>query len=126
MPSTKTTPTASSITEKPILNSNLIPKTLINTRSTTVREIPASSLQEKDPIRVLGMNDHKKAAVTLAESFRTDEVAMYFLRTEDATHRSEEELWKLHVEIMEYMVAAICLDGLVLSIGENYEGIAMW
>ncbi|KAF3935598.1 hypothetical protein ABW19_dt0204136 [Dactylella cylindrospora] len=77
-------------------------------------------------VRVVGWKECKAVARTLAEAFKDDDVSFYSLRTDDSTHRSEAELWKLHVKTCEYVVAAHCMHGLVLSIGENHEGVALW
>ncbi|EPS36005.1 hypothetical protein H072_10484 [Dactylellina haptotyla CBS 200.50] len=77
-------------------------------------------------VRVVGWKECKAVALTLAEAFKDDDVSFYFLRTEDAARRSEAELWKLHVKVCEYVVAAHCMHGLVLSIGANHEGVALW
>ncbi|KAK6332403.1 hypothetical protein TWF696_003119 [Orbilia brochopaga] len=91
----------------------------------------ASSRTSKDiarnhQVRVVGWKECKAVARTLAEAFKDDEVSFYWLRTEDSVHRTEAELYKLHVKICEYVVAAHCMHGLVLSIGENHEGVALW
>lgn len=74
------------------------------------------------------MKDHKAAASSLARAFQDDEVSFYFLDTPDKrdVRRSDAATWKLHTKIMEYTVAAHCRKGLVLSIGENHEGVALW
>ncbi|KAF3901502.1 hypothetical protein ABW20_dc0106134 [Dactylellina cionopaga] len=77
-------------------------------------------------VRVVGWKECKAVARTLAEAFKDDDVSFYFLRTDDAAHRSEADLWKLHVKTCEYVVAAHCMHGLVLSIGANHEGVALW
>jgi GNAT superfamily N-acetyltransferase len=41
-------------------------------------------------------------------------------------HLSEEERYLLHQQSMEYLVYAHCLNGLVLTIGENYDCVALW
>lgn len=79
-----------------------------------------------DEVRVLGIEDCKAAAETLAEAFFKDDVAFYFLDTPDNGGKTREELYPLHLEILEYIVAAHCYNGLVLSVGENHEGVALW
>jgi len=79
-----------------------------------------------DEVRELGIEDCKAAADTLAEAFFKDDVAFYFLDTPDNGGKTREELYPLHNEILEYIVAAHCFNGLVLSIGENHEGVALW
>ena len=41
-------------------------------------------------------------------------------------HLSEAERYKLHVESMEYIVYAHCLNGLVLTVGDNFDCVALW
>lgn len=80
------------------------------------------------PVRQIGLKESKAAAASLAKAFEGDEVAFYFLDTPDKkdSRRSTAATWKLHTKIMEYTVAAHCRKGLVLSIGENHEGVALW
>ncbi|KAF8463508.1 hypothetical protein BDZ91DRAFT_620724, partial [Kalaharituber pfeilii] len=77
-------------------------------------------------VREIGIKESKKAAASLAQAFKDDEVAFYFLTTPKDAHRSEKEVWNLHTKILEYTVKAHCRKGLVLGIGENYEGVALW
>jgi ribosomal protein S18 acetylase RimI-like enzyme len=51
---------------------------------------------------------------------------MYCIETPDDAWRTEKEKWELHVEMMEYIVAAHILDGVVHSIGDHFEGVALW
>ncbi|RPB29364.1 hypothetical protein L211DRAFT_775940 [Terfezia boudieri ATCC MYA-4762] len=80
------------------------------------------------PVRQIGLKESKAAAASLAKAFEGDEVSFYFLDTPDKkdSRRSSDATWKLHTKIMEYTVAAHCRKGLVLSIGENHEGVALW
>jgi GNAT superfamily N-acetyltransferase len=39
---------------------------------------------------------------------------------------SEAEKYELHKTSMEYVVYAHCLNGLVLTIGDNYDCVALW
>ncbi|KAH8155400.1 uncharacterized protein LAJ45_00410 [Morchella importuna] len=79
-----------------------------------------------DQVRVLGIDEYKSAARTLADAFFKDDVAFYCLETPDNGGMTREELYPLHLEILEYIVAAHCYNGLVLGIGEHNEGIALW
>lgn len=88
-----------------------------------------NTLSEKfgsDKVRVLGIEDYKSAAHTLAEAFYDDDVAFYFLDVPDNGGKTREQLWPLHLEILEYIVCAHIYNGLVLGIGENNEGVALW
>lgn len=79
-----------------------------------------------DKVRVVGVEDYKAAALSLAEAFYDDDVAFYFLDVPDNGGKTREDLWPLHLEILEYIVLAHIYNGLVLSIGENHEGVALW
>ena len=79
-----------------------------------------------DKVRVCGMEDYKACARTLAEAFYDDDVAFYFLDVPDNGGKTREQLWSLHLEVLEYIVCAHIHNGLVLSIGENHEGVALW
>lgn len=46
--------------------------------------------------------------------------------TPDRMHLPEAERYKLHLEAMEYIVYAHCLNGLVLTVGDNYDCVALW
>jgi hypothetical protein len=79
-----------------------------------------------DKVRVCGMEDYKPCARSLAEAFYDDDVAFYFLDVPDNGGKTREQLWPLHLEILEYIVCAHIHNGLVLSIGDNHEGVALW
>lgn len=84
---------------------------------------PETSTEE---VRVLGIAEYEQAAQCLAEAFAVDEVARYFIDTEDMTAYSAEYKWKLHVDILRYITAAHCYKGLVTTIGPNYDAVALW
>jgi len=79
-----------------------------------------------DEVRVLSINEYREAAQSLAEAFAEDEVARYFIETKDMAHMSPAEKWKLHQEILEYVVAAHCYCGLATTVGPNYDAVALW
>ncbi|TGZ77381.1 hypothetical protein EX30DRAFT_344164 [Ascodesmis nigricans] len=79
-----------------------------------------------DKVRIVGVDEYKQAALTLAEAFYDDDVAFFFLDVPDNGGKTREQLWPLHLEILEYIVLAHIYNGLVLSIGENHEGVALW
>ncbi|KAF3207056.1 hypothetical protein TWF106_000484 [Orbilia oligospora] len=97
-----------------------------SSHSSTSSDLSRKEAAKNHEVRVCGWKECKAIARSLAEAFRDDEVSFYWLRTDDATHRSETDIWKLHVKVCEYVVAAHCMHGLVLSIGENHEGVALW
>ena len=41
-------------------------------------------------------------------------------------HYSDEAKWKLHVDLMIYVVAAHCYRGVVTGIGPDHEALALW
>lgn len=84
------------------------------------------SHSETEEVRILGIAEYEQAAQCLAEAFAVDEVARYFIDTDDMASYSEEYKWKLHVDILRYIVAAHCYKGLVTTIGPNYDAVALW
>lgn len=77
-------------------------------------------------VRVLQLHEWKEAALSLAESFAEDHSSMYFLETPDTAHWTEQKKWDLHLQMMEYIVYAHLLKGLVVSTGPNYDCIGLW
>lgn len=77
-------------------------------------------------VRVLELSEWKEAAASLAESFADDHTCTYFLNTHDTATWSEEKKWNLHVQMMEYIVYAHLLKGLVVSAGPNYDCVGLW
>lgn len=80
----------------------------------------------EDTVRVIGMSECKEAALSLSHSFAADDLSQYLLDADDMLDVSAEDKWKLHVDIMTYFVAATCLNGIVTTIGPDYEGVALW
>lgn len=70
--------------------------------------------------------EYKEAAQCLAEAFADDDVARYFTHTPDREHWTEEQRWELHVSILEYIVYAHILKGVVLTAGPDYGCVALW
>ncbi|KAK6212758.1 hypothetical protein LQW54_005026 [Pestalotiopsis sp. IQ-011] len=79
-----------------------------------------------DQVRPVGLAEHKEAGLSIAQAFATDELAHYLLDSDDMAALSDEARWRLHVDMMKYIVAAHCLSGLVTTIGPDYEGVALW
>ncbi len=77
-------------------------------------------------VLVVRKSEYKAAALCLAEAFVADDVARYFIDTPDRAHWSEAEKWDLHLSIMEYLVLAHCMKGLVTTVGPNYDCVALW
>ncbi|ERS97736.1 hypothetical protein HMPREF1624_05907 [Sporothrix schenckii ATCC 58251] len=77
-------------------------------------------------VRVIGMSECREAALSLAHAFAADGLSLYLVTSDDTAGFSEEVKWRLHVDIMTYIVAAVCLNGVVTTIGPDYEGVALW
>jgi hypothetical protein len=77
-------------------------------------------------VRVVPAEEFKQASLCLAEAFKEDEVARYFIDTPDRSHWTEEQKWDLHCDILEYVTYAHCLKGLVTTVGPNYDAVALW
>jgi len=79
-----------------------------------------------EQVRIVPPEEYKQAALCLAEAFKEDEVARYFIDTPDRTHWTEQQKWDLHCDILEYITYAHCLKGLVTAVGPNYDAVALW
>jgi len=93
---------------------------------TTIEKKRSASPSDLSEVRSPTILEYKAAAQCLAEAFATDEVARYFIDTEDMSSYSEEFKWKLHCDILRYAVAAHCYNGIVTTIGPNYDAVALW
>lgn len=87
---------------------------------------PKLMMIPNDQVRVVGMGEYKAAALSLAQAFKDDDVSMYFVETEEVKHWTQQEKWDLHLSIMEYLVYAHILKGLVTTVGPNYASVALW
>ena len=96
----------------------------IETKTTMLR-MQAPVVDGSEHPRILRLDEYKAAAQTLAEAFWEDDVAMYFIETGDRVLTNQQK-WKLHVSILEKLVYAHCLKGLVTTIGPNYDSVALW
>ena len=92
----------------------------------TIEKKRSLSPATTEEVRILRMNEHEQAARCLSEAFADDEVARYFVDTDDMAHYTEEYKWKLHCDILRYITAAHCYSGLVSSVGPNYDAVALW
>jgi ribosomal protein S18 acetylase RimI-like enzyme len=97
--------------------------------------VPTTLLSEKQhaelqpssqPARVCKLHEYKAIAHTLALSFADDPVALHFIDLPDTKHWSATRKWNLHVAIMEALVYAHLLCGLVTTAGPDYEAVALW
>lgn len=98
----------------------------ISIESTSSTMSISKSVVTENDVRILKKEEYKEAALCLAEAFVDDDVARYFIDTPDRSHWSEADKWQLHLTIMEYVVLAHCLKGLVTTIGPNYACVALW
>ncbi|KAL8731620.1 MAG: hypothetical protein Q9166_003308 [cf. Caloplaca sp. 2 TL-2023] len=87
---------------------------------------PSNGSIQHHGIRIIPMEESDAAAGCLALAFAKDDVAMYFVETDDTEQWSEKEKWDMHVRIMGSIVMAHCIQGLALSIGPNYDCVALW
>ena len=92
----------------------------------TLEKKRSLSSQSSEQVRTLRIDEYEQAAQCLAEAFAVDEVARYFLDTDDMARYSEEYKWKLHCDIIRYIVAAHCYKGIVTTIGPDYDAVALW
>ncbi|KAK3944911.1 acetyltransferase [Diplogelasinospora grovesii] len=119
--------------------------TTATTATATKRSSGSSSSQRtslipprwESSVRTVGMSECREAALSLAHAFAGDAYAQYLVDDADPSppasvppppsgESSAEDRWKLHVDIMTYAVAAHCLNGLVTTIGPDYDSVALW
>ncbi|KAL8682254.1 MAG: hypothetical protein Q9186_001713 [Xanthomendoza sp. 1 TL-2023] len=86
---------------------------------------PSNGPTHHPAIREISLEESDAAADALALAFADDDVAMYFVRMHETEGWSDEERWNMHVRIMRSIVKAHCLKGLVLTIGPNYDCVAL-
>lgn len=86
----------------------------------------ASSSKLNGDVRIVEPHEYREAAECLAEAFRDDKVVRYSIDTPDRMHLPEEERYAIHKQAMEYVTYAHCLNGLVLTTGDNYDCVALW
>ncbi|KAK8080683.1 hypothetical protein PG997_008501 [Apiospora hydei] len=79
-----------------------------------------------DQVRAIGIAEYKEAALSLAQAFASDDLARYLVDAEGGGDGDETLKWRLHVDIMNYIVAAHCYSGAVTTIGADYDGVALW
>ncbi|KAK3906894.1 puromycin N-acetyltransferase [Staphylotrichum tortipilum] len=80
------------------------------------------------------MSECREAALTLAHAFAADDYARYLLDDAGDTDgggggrdlATEEERWRLHVDILTYNVASHCMSGLVTAVGPECDSVALW
>lgn len=97
---------------------------LLNTTAAAAKPDWTASLPMGD-VRVVKASEYKQAAACLADAFAEDDVAQYFTHAPDTEHWTKEQKWDLHVSILEYIVYAHILKGVVLAAGD-FESVALW
>ena len=105
----------------------MAPVSTSSSSSTATLEKKCSlSPESTEEVRVIGIAEYEQAAQSLAEAFAIDEVARYFIDTDDMAAYSEEYKWKMHCDILRYITAAHCYKGIVTTIGPDYDAVALW
>ena len=121
----------------PVAVSFVESKSSLKSVNVQVNEVPTNFavLQQKpgaatppltNGVRLVTAAEYKEAALCLAEAFAEDDVARYFIDVPDREHWTEQEKWDLHVEILEYVTYAHILKGLVTTVGDDYDAVALW
>ncbi|KAL8987605.1 MAG: hypothetical protein Q9177_003202 [Variospora cf. flavescens] len=87
----------------------------------------SNGLAQAEQVRVISRDEHEAAAASLAEAFRYDEVAQYFVKTPDTETWTLDQKWEVHLQIMRCIVLAHCISGLALTYyrmppGKNMDG----
>jgi len=95
-------------------------------RSPTAEKVVANPPPNENGVRVVAPHEYREAAACLAEAFRFDNIVRYAIDTPDRMQLSEEERFEIHKSAMEYVTYAHCLQGLVLTVGDNFECVALW
>lgn len=98
----------------------------LTTSPSTLEKKRSLSPESTEQVREVGMEDFEEAAECLSQAFAVDEVARYFLDTDDMVGVSEADKYKLHCDIIRYMTAAHCLKGIVTTIGDDFGAVALW
>lgn len=97
-----------------------------NNVTMTIEKKRSLSPTSAEEVRVVGIKDFEHAAQCLSEAFAVDEVARYFVDTDDMAKYPETIKYKLHCDIIRYMTAAHCYEGIVTTIGPNFDAVALW
>ena len=93
--------------------------------SSTADRVSASTPMESQ-VRIVPPSEYKAAAQCLAEAFADDHVVRYPIDTPDRVHWTESERFDLHRQAMEYVTYAHCVKGLVTTIGDDFDCVALW
>ena len=127
------TTNSNSIASKPAVNmaatttiTPMLDATLVHQVRSSAAEKAIATSKLSGEIRVVEPEEYKEAAACLAEAFREDKVVRYAVDTPDRMHLTEEERYEMHKQAMEYVTYAHCLNGLVLTVGDNFDCVALW
>ena len=105
----------------------ILDATLVHEKpSSTADKVTLTTTPNQDGVRVVAPHEYKEAAACLAEAFRMDPIVRYAIDTPDRMHLSEEERFEMHRSSLEYVTYAHCLQGLVLTVGDNFDCVALW
>lgn len=77
-------------------------------------------------VREVDLEECEIAGRSLAHAFATDALSHYLLDGDDLATYSEEQKWKLHVVLMNTVVASHILGGSVTTIGPDHDALAVW
>ncbi|KAF4636177.1 hypothetical protein G7Y89_g1918 [Cudoniella acicularis] len=97
-----------------------------NNGTLTLEKKRSLSPEAIEEVRIVDISECEQASQCLYEAFAVDEVARYFLDTDDMAKCSEERKWKLHCDIIRYLTAGHICKGIVTTIGPNYDAVALW
>ena len=104
----------------------MLDATLVHQVRSSAAETAVVTSKLSGEARVVEPGEYKEAAACLAEAFRHDKVVRYAVDTPDRMHWTEEKRYEMHKQAMEYVTYAHCLNGLVLTIGDNFDCVALW
>ncbi|KAI9752328.1 MAG: proteasome regulatory particle base subunit [Chaenotheca gracillima] len=76
-------------------------------------------------VRIVTPSEYREAAVSLARAFEHDPTSRYPLYTKDMEEYSDEYKYQLHASILECLVYAYTLSGLVTTVGPDYASVAL-
>ncbi|KAI1610965.1 hypothetical protein EDD36DRAFT_308461 [Exophiala viscosa] len=105
---------------------SMLDATVLHETRSSPAEKGAPTTTTNDGVRIVAPHEYKEAAACLAEAFRFDKIVRYAIDTPDHEHLSDEERFQLHKSCLEYVTYAHCLQGLVLTVGQNYDCVALW
>ena len=77
-------------------------------------------------VREVKLDECEAAGRSLAHSFAADALSQYLLDGDDMAAYTEEQKWKLHVILMNTVVASHILAGSVTTIGPDHDALAVW